>query len=328
MAREGKTNPLSSIFMQKELLNAVTISLNGRLHSDLDWKTAYSEAKFIQQEGKKIFWQMDLGLFKQLPFPLSNQMQFQSFSLALEHFRDSLWKEFEQDSVGLCLCRSSADFSEGFPWDEKQIQNWQGWLQDHFKVKQNLEVEIGKPVGHFGDCHPQNIHLNWLVKLYCRDVVAEYLHLLTANLTDSIPLYLVLDRSSIPNLLQKARLTTLERFEPFHLILEEEESFPQANIGICLPPISQTASIYYLEIDEALQELIKRHFSFRFIPEYFLTSWWEGLDYLVVSSFSITPQGRRKLQGFCAAGGIVLTLGQPLGLPEEIPFRSFILIEK
>lgn len=46
---------------------------------------------------------------------------------------------------------------------------------------------------------------------------------------------------------------------------------------------------------------------FRMIPEPFLTHEWEGMDYLVVEEACIDERTQRKLAGFCAAGGEVVT---------------------
>lgn len=297
--------------MQKELKNIVEIPLDGRMQADLNWKEACEKARLSQGQGVKILWQLELGLFKQLTLPLANQTQFNALFLSLEHFRDTIWPEFEGGSLGLCICRSNADFSLGFQWDEEQVSNWRGWLQDH-----SLTVQP--------DAHPQSPEFNWLAQLYCRDAAAEYFHLLAANLTDSIPLFISLDGSTITDPVQFAMLTTTERFEPFRLIIQGGiGNAEQAKIGICLPSMHLISPVYYTGLGDAIDRLIQQNVPFRIIPEYSLINQWDGLDHLVVVSASITPQGRRKLQGFCAAGGTILNLGEPLGLPYEIPYRDF-----
>ncbi len=59
---------------------------------------------------------------------------------------------------------------------------------------------------------------------------------------------------------------------------------------------------------------------YRIIPETYLTTEWHGLDYLIVDPDSLSSQGFRKLQGFCAAGGTIVSLGKIMGLPYEILF--------
>ena len=284
------------------------------MQADLNWNQSCEKARMHQNQEKKIFWQLNLGLFQHLTLPLANQTQFNALFLSLEHFRDTIWKEFERDSLGLCFYNGNADFSQDFQWDEDQEKNWLGWLQDR-------SIPIQK------DTHPNNPHMHWLAQLYCRDAAADYLQLLAANLTDTIPLYLALDCSTIADPLQYARLTTGERFEPFHLILQKGilAQPEQATVGICLPSMHLILDCFYEGLAEAIEHLMLNQTTFRIIPEYYLINQWDGLDYLVVVASSINPQARRKLQGFCAAGGTILTLGQPLGLPNEMPFADFRL---
>jgi len=335
-----------------EEFNAVEVSIDGQMQASLDWKQACEIACIYKSRGLKIFWQLNLGLFTQLKWPLSNQTQFQALFLSLEHFRDAVWKEFSQDSIGLCFCRSNADFSKGFPWDEDQIINWQGWLQERFKAIQTLKVEIESKeirVDRFEDCMPQDIAFKSLAQLYCRDAAAEYIQYLAANLTDSIPLYAMLDASDVVDPLSLAMLTTNERFDPLSLMIKGgfitareyawqkgcytrgfigERLVPplseEVKTGICLPSMEKVSPSQYKGLKEVLELLIQRKVIFRLIPEISLINQWDGLDDLIVGSSTIDFQFRRKLQGFCAAGGRVVTLDGSLGLPHEITFDSMI----
>ena len=109
--------------------NAVRIPLDATLRSDLLWKQERQAAEKYIQQGLRIFWDIHFGLFN---LPIANQPQFLSLSLALEHFRDTLWKEFRQQTVGLCLYRGSANFSLGFVWNEEQLNNLREWLKNVF----------------------------------------------------------------------------------------------------------------------------------------------------------------------------------------------------
>src|SRR5436853_6416534 len=75
--------------------DAVMIDLDGRLQSDLDWKKARSQAHQAVERGYSVLWNMNMGLFGELLHLLTSQSQFLSLTIALEHFRDSLWKEFK-----------------------------------------------------------------------------------------------------------------------------------------------------------------------------------------------------------------------------------------
>jgi hypothetical protein len=343
-------NCLDNQSIPKEF-NAIEVFLEGEMNASLNWKQAADIASAYRDKGFKIFWQMDLGLFNKLKWPLSNQMQFKGLSLSLEHFRDTLWKDFQGSSIGLCFCKSNINFSKEFQWDEAQIDNWQGWLKDRFKVIQNLQFEYQLcevAFSRFEDCLPQNKSLKSLVETYCLEVASDYLQLLAINLTDAIPLYLLLDASEAKDPLFFAKLTASERFNLFHLIVKGddfsvrdyiwEEGFytsgfigkrgglaasEDAKIGLCIPSIEIFSASIELQLKKALDLLIKRKVLFRFISEGTLINQWNGLDDLIVISSAISSQGLRKLQGFCAAGGRVITMDKQLNLQNEIVFERY-----
>lgn len=89
--------------------DAVRIPLDGTLKSSLDWSAEALAAKEYAAQGIKIFWDLDLGL-SALPHPLEHEGQFQTLLLSLVHFRDTLWQQFRQETMGLCLYRGIADF--------------------------------------------------------------------------------------------------------------------------------------------------------------------------------------------------------------------------
>jgi hypothetical protein len=55
--------------------------------------------------------------------------------------------------------------------------------------------------------------------------------------------------------------------------------------------------------------LLQSPVSFKPVYESLLTEQWDGLDEIYVLSEALTPQGKRKLLGFEAAGGKVNYLG-------------------
>lgn len=306
--------------MQKE------IKIDGQLNAPLDWNKGREEAKEAAANGLKIRWDLNLGLFENLTFPLDNLTQYKALCLSLEHFRDTIWKDFESISTGLCLCTTQANFSKGYQWNETQMRNWQGWLKDHFDSESTLGNQIGKRV-KFDDCDPRDSSLVWLAQLYCRDACADYLQLLIANLIDSIPLFARIDCSCNKDIVDLARLTSAERFDPIRLMPEGRHELisEEATLGICLPSSQKIPNYYFDDLRLAVRALTSRNISFRIIPEEFLINKWDGLNDLIVASISVGPQCKRKLQGFCAAGGRVLTAGSSLGLANEIQFEPMLL---
>jgi hypothetical protein len=321
--------------------DAVTIQLDGRVQADLDWKKERAEAQRAVEQGYALMWNIDLGLFGQLVQPLTSQSQFLSLTLALEYFRDSLWKEFKSHTIGLTLFRGSADFSRDFCWDESQEQNLKHWLQEisashlaHFDSSQLMQQEEGKQ----------------FVRLYCRDVVIEYLALLATRLPDSLSVYLFLDLLLLPrSSLIELQVLNPERFDRLHLALKGHQlpfdvlgwgnptsrgysghswtdlpAVQEASIGICVPPMHVYHASCYQGLEKAILALQKKSLSFRMIAERDLTAQWDGLDDLFYSSLGLSPQGKRKLQGFCAAGGTVVATGPLLHLPHELSLEEWL----
>jgi hypothetical protein len=310
--RSSEASRLAEILPEevKKAEKNVTVSLPAGLDADLKWEQQRAAAEVWVEKGYRIFWEMQLGLFKELKYPLGVQTQFLSLCLSLEHFCETLGKQFAEKTAGLCLYRGSADFSQGFLWDEEQKQNYQHWLRAAGTLQE----------------HPnRKIHEERLRALFCRDVCADYLELMGRHLPDTFEPSLLLDESEIESPLTSVQLTNRERFPRFKLALkngsfkEEEE---QAKVAVCLPPVSVISWIPGL--DNCLNTLRARRLSYRVIPEEQLTAAWDGLDYLIVSADFLSQEGRRKLLGFCAAGGGVVSLEKNLGLPHEISMEQLL----
>lgn len=335
--------------------NAVTLMLDGSLKADLNWKEVREQALQYIAQGYSILWQIHLGLFAELNKPLTNQAQYLSLGLSLEQFRDTLWQEFKAHTVGVELYRGNADFSLHFPWDDQQVANLQAWLADHFTSVEKLGEETGLTVTDFNQIDPTILAKSekglQLGRLFCRDVAVEYLALLSSRLPDALARYLVLNANTVSDPLYQVQILHPERFELFGLALKgtslplqalgwnQPSSYgtlankierilplPEPKIGICLPSMNLFQSIHYQGINEALNFLLTKNIPFRLIPEADLITQWDGLDYILYVPASLDPQGKRKLQGFCAAGGTVVTLTTPIGLSQEIFFSDLMKI--
>lgn len=264
--------------------NAITLFLNGKMESDLDWKEAKTLAKKAQEQNKMIVWDLDLGLFDHLQFPLSNQPQFSSLVLSLNHFKDHLWEEFRSITLGLSIYRGTFDV------------------------------------------------------LARQKEAAEYLELLADHLPGDLPLLLFLDVSNVAeeqqlDYLNPARWHRFYVFSkgatlPFNYfgwgiptskgysgIQEKEIPLPSKEPlhGICLPKEGPFDSLL-----KAISFLRGSGFPFKIISEQFLTAQWDGLDYLFYSGACVTFEEKRKLLGFAAAGGALVSTNQLIGLPNEI----------
>lgn len=284
------------------------VALDGHVKADLDWKEAKEKARSFVEQGFRLFWELNLGLFSDLAMPLKNQAQYLSLGISLEHFRETIWKEFETHSIGVCYYRGSADFSEQIRWDAEQDELFRRWLKEVFPDDEGTFRK--NPL--------------WR-SLYCRDVAADYLSLLSSQLSDHIPSYLLLDISKVESPLLQAQLVTQDRFDRFHLaikgcrwpfhgmvwredIIESPRFEQEAKIGICLPPFNLYNPLYYEGLESAMKSLLEKGTPFRVIPESMLVTEWDGLDEILYVPAGLTQQGKRQLQGFCAAGGAIVSL--------------------
>jgi hypothetical protein len=122
----------------------------------------------------------------------------------------------------------------------------------------------------------------------------EYLHRLASFLPERITPYCLFEDTGSFTLGEAAQLMSKERFWHLSLSLDPDLS-PR---GILLP------------MDEyctpTVLEELSRVWVSRVIPEMRLNEMWDGLDELIVIEEAVSPQGRRMLHGFEAAGGKII----------------------
>lgn len=304
--------------------DAVTICLSARLQDDLDWSMQVEFAQKCIALGKSILWEIDLGL-SGYSFDPQDSAAFFSFTLALEEFSTKVWPIFQDRTFGVVLYRGAFDPSFSFPfpkWETAYVE----WLS---------EMRDAVP-----SWHELKVGVHDYYALFCAQNLAEYLHRLISFLPDAVLSFAMIDVSSLGSTALTAQLFSKERFEHTHLILKgarypfcgivwEDGAMAQGWMG-CIEPkkhsIAPSAVGIYLPKDPMIDASILKQLDqlmdsmpmpFRVISEEKLTEEWDGLDKLIVLSKAISVQGKRKLLGFIAAGGIVASLGEPLGIPEE-----------
>ena len=179
----------------------------------------------------------------------------------------------------------------------------------------------------------------------------EALRWLAIRLPEELPLFLCLDVGQEGNVEHYFKAVNLESMRPFQLFLKGllPQKYPYAlpafgwnqgssPLGVCssskqlYPMLSSrrlplalllpTTLCGWEKISSVVEQL--GQLPFRTLPEQLLTQEWEGVEDLVVISSGLSERGRRKLCGFCAAGGRVVTEGEPLNLEQEIPFMHWI----
>jgi hypothetical protein len=126
--------------------------------------------------------------------------------------------------------------------------------------------------------------------------------MLAHRLPDEMPIALLIDPPSGPTLAQTLHLLSPERFAHFELETGSRFSSP---VGVCFPGDALCSSAILEKMDRLLATLG----SFKPVYEPLMTEQWDGLDELYVFPEALSPQGRRKLMGFLAAGGRVIEVG-------------------
>ena len=293
-----------------EGFNTEVIRLDGQLSSVMEWTKQLEQAKASPH---KILWKLDLGLFARLKFPLDNEMQFQSLGIALAHFRDQIWPQVAQKSLGVVIYEGGIDFTRSFPGE--------------------IDWSVSKSEQ----------------QISCAAVCVEYLGMLQDFLSDLIPVFVMLDAYHILDEVQQLRLLNPELWNRFQIVLRNNAlplgqmawegdaasgfvslfvrktpKYIAPSIGVCIPTGEHLSADCGQELQKGLNRLAAVNQPYRLIAEPFLSTEWDGIDYLLFSPIGLSAQGKRKLAGFCAAGGIPVNLGlKPLGLPGEIPLEKW-----
>lgn len=257
---------------------SITISLDARLSSCLDWSKQKQEALLAMDQGYCIFWKLDLGLFDHLNSSLADTQQFYSLGISIDHFKEFV-AHFLSSSSGVLLYEGDWNFLKSASHSFSEL------LQN-------------------------------------RNVALDYIKSLASGLPEELPCYLKIcyPRCSLSEYLY---FFSKEAFEGFHLLLEGEFknyfAMEAPRLGIVLPSLDKI-----LHFEQLIQQLHLQSIPFKVIPELLITQEWDGLDYLLIFSDSISFQGKRKLNGFLAAGGSIITVGNLLGCAEEIAYNDFI----
>jgi len=272
------------------------IHVGGSPHDTLDWAQELERARSC---GRKIFWRLNLGL-EQPFFPLEDELRFQALALALQQFTNQVWPEFQEKTAGVCIYRGSADFSERYPWTDRQQSNFAGWL----------EGRADSPA---------------LRRLFCADSFAIYFQMLAHRLPDEAPIFLLLDATGLTPLSHALQVLSKDRFQHFELALRGNrllrEGYTWEGDALSIRTIPGTVGLVFPSSSDP--NILRRFDQLmesspaKILFEPFLTEEWEGLDQLVVISEGMSLQTVRKLKGFCAAGGEVTSYGPALGLSAE-----------
>lgn len=331
--------------------NTALIYLNAKLDSDLDWSRAQKEAKLAIENQKQILWDIDLGLFTELPLPLSDTTQYKSLHLALDHFFESLFKEFKDHSIGAILFKGTLDLASKWVWDPDQIASLRDSLTSDFSDAQSFHNKSNLTLKTLLDAHPKELKGNTFGENYlrhlCLKAALDYFEILSARFPSDLLPYVCFDASHITSITHQMQLLDQEPFEFIQLAIKgtkvhfpsaigwESHAYPngfigkeawehkmgpmEPNFGILIPENKIYDPQVLKAYDQVIDELLLNK-QVKFLFERSLAVDWEGLDYLLI--FECEDLTKRKLEGFIAAGGEVITY-HDLGLSKETLFHQY-----
>ena len=318
-------------FDSLDSVNGVVLRVNCAQDSDFQWESVIEMAEEVVANQKWILWELDFHFQEEKVF-LQDSASFFSCGIAIDEFVKTLWEPFKERTIGACLFRGGVDFSKYFVWTEQHEQ---------YYLEKTLERPLlqGKPALE-----------SFCKKLFAADVFSEYLHRLASFFPEGLLPFCLLDVSMVESSAELALLLSKERFQHLFLALKRSKiplgylnweegsclggwigrgapyfsSVLEVNVAVCLPMEERVDSVLIDQLDFVFEELIKAQISYRIIPEVYLNEQWDGIDELIVLGSAVSVQGLRKLKGFLAAGGRVVTSGDLLNLSCEISFSEFL----
>jgi hypothetical protein len=304
----------------------------------LDFSLPEQAARKITSQGGFVIW----DLYIDLPSKLS-QMRFEGlFNLhfhSLQVFSEKLYELFKESTVACSLYQGSIEVERIFPWTEGDMIEFQEWLEDYYQTPQSLFETKENALGDIKtfadlDCHnlditPFSRHLR---NVYTMNLFMSYMHRLAAALKEELIVCVSLDTLSNRHLGFLTQLLSKERFSHIHLLLDQARgsvdgvlNHPYAQdvkIGVCFPNDPQCKLSFLNVFKNLLTTLQERKIDYKIIPEFLMTSSWDGLDYMIFCKHALSPQGKRMLQGFVAAGGACVFMDEPLGLETEVSLEE------
>lgn len=267
-------------------------------------------------QGKWIVWHLDFH-FAENPLFIDDSALFFSQGLSIEEFAKKLYGPFQKNTLAASLFQGDSDFSRYFIWTEQH------------------ELYYQEKAGDW-----QGIEEGERKRVFAADIFSGYLQRLSSFFPDTLAALCLVDVAAISSPSLCAFFFTRERFG--HLLLalrssslpigplqwlKEGLSFQdtcQMTLGVCLTSNDKVTQNAIAVFDDVFQKLCKKNIAFRLLEEDFLTESWDGINDLIVLTSYVSTQGVRKMRGFVAAGGRVVSQGPVLGLEDEVSFSVYL----
>jgi hypothetical protein len=323
--------------------NACKLFVDLSLTSSLDFTEVIKKAHLILAEGGKLVWELYLDIKPHLT-ELHFEGIFNAHYQALKTFSQVVWPLFKDHTLAACLYQGNIDLSAYFSWNAGHYQNFLEWLTDLYKTPSHLfESTELQNLEHFNvyflDMFEKTPFTRHLKNLYCMNTLIAYLHRLVAALPEELLVFASLDATAYAHPAYLYQLLSKERFSHLHIALKghliplevftwkEDTTLFQnktATVGVCFPNDAYCVQSTLNALKKVFIDLETHQIPYRVIPEFLITSSWDGLDDLIVLQKSLSSQGKRILQGFSITGGRCIYIDNPIGLDPECCFEDYL----
>lgn len=273
-------------------MNYPFITIDAGSKSTLKWPSLEFEIENHLKTNETLSFAFDFD-FDPEEFNFKDEITFFSLSIAVGEFIRRVADPFTGKIKRICLYKGKADFSRAILRYQTLYQSFIDWKEENF-AHQAI-----------------NPHL---LKLFSIQLMMQYLHQLAAPLPDDIDIFVQIEGLDSLRPSERVELISDEHFS--YITLDRAKN-NEATIGVVLPQIGQ---VNYDVLDQILLTLDGQNISYRVIPEKLLTEKWCGIDELIVISRAVSTEGIRMLQGFNAAMGSVIWIGDAI---EGIEGESF-----
>src|SRR5262249_35923110 len=98
----------------------------------------------------------------------------------------------------------------------------------------------------------------------------------------------------------------------------------QVTVGVCFPNDPYCTQSILHQLKKICLQLNDQGIACRMIPEFLMTSAWEGIDDMIFIHQALSPQGKRILQGFSITGGRLIYVDTSIGFELEISYTEFL----
>ena len=311
-------------FVKDKNFNTLNIYIDARPSSDLSWESLEFEIEVALKLNAKLSFELDFG-FNEKKALLRDSAAFFSRGLAVNEFEGRIYKKYKNQISAIILYRGCGDFTDSISCDTALYTDFLEWKKSCFE-SQDLSKHM--------------------FRLFSMELLMQNLHRLSASLIEEIPLVALFDVKAIKSPSQQSELFSklffpyifpgikhsVSSFSGFGwqfggdlgMIGHKSEPLPIKKLpflGIVLPEMGK---VPYDLFDQTLHLLNESSIDYVIFPELLMIESWHGLDYILVFSSVLTSEGRRMLQGFNAADGKVVTVGEGLGLVDEVQLQEFI----